>query len=145
MRKQTRMKISTIGVASAVTDPTRCATWFEDHLGFAITVNLGWYVATHHPDSPDLSLDFVKNDHESWPEATRGKTIAGSLLAFLVEDVDAEHDRLKAAGLEIVLPPVTEPWGQRRFQIAGPDGLLVEVLQLVAPDPEWLAENGLAG
>ncbi|MFY0536280.1 VOC family protein [Nannocystis pusilla] len=72
-----------------------------------------------------------------------GKPVAGSLLAFLVADVDAEHERLSRAGLEIVLPLVTEPWGQRRFQVAAPDGLFVEVLQSVAPDPAWLAANGL--
>lgn len=43
------------------------------------------------------------------------------------------------------MPLVTEPWGQRRFQVLGPDGLRVEVLQSVAPDPQWLADNGLAG
>jgi hypothetical protein len=43
----------------------------------------------------------------------------------------------------IVLPLVTEPWGQRRFQVTGPDGLVVEVLQPVDPSPEWLAEHGL--
>ncbi|MFI7604301.1 anthrone oxygenase family protein [Micromonospora sp. NPDC049366] len=32
---------------------------------------------------------------------------------------------------------MTEPWGQRRFQVAGPDGLLVEVLQAVI-DPWFM-------
>ncbi len=70
---------------------------------------------------------------ESWPEETHGKNVAGRLLGFLVEDVDAEFDRLSSAGLEVVMPLVTEPWGQRRFQVTGPDGLLVEVLQRLAP------------
>lgn len=67
---------------------------------------------------------------------------AGTLLAFLVDDVDAEEKRLREAGLDIVLPLVTEPWGQRRFQVMGPDGLVVEVLQAVDPSPGWLAEYG---
>jgi uncharacterized glyoxalase superfamily protein PhnB len=92
-----------------------------------------------------VSLDFVQRDHESWPEATRGKAIAGTLLAFQVADVDGEFERLRPAGLEVVLPLVTEPWGQRRFQVAGPDGLLVELLQTVPPDPQWLADHGMAG
>ncbi|WP_162907582.1 hypothetical protein [Allorhizocola rhizosphaerae] len=40
---------------------------------------------------------------------------------------------------------MTEPWGRRRFQVAGPDGVFVEVLESVTPDPQWLAANGLAG
>lgn len=37
-----------------------------------------------------------------------------------------------------------EPWGQYRFQLAGPQGLFVEVLQRVPPDPQWLRDNDLA-
>ncbi|BCJ73300.1 hypothetical protein CS0771_28440 [Catellatospora sp. IY07-71] len=137
------MKFTLVGMAVAAESPAASAAWFAEHFGFVVGVDLGWYVNTQHAEHPNLSLDFVQRDHASWPAVTRGRTVAGTLLAFLVADVDAEFARLSAAGLEVVLPPVTEPWGQRRFQLAGPDGLLVEVLQAVAPDPQWLAENGL--
>ncbi|MET8281278.1 VOC family protein [Micromonospora sp. NPDC005174] len=139
------MQFALIGMAVAAQNPTESAAWFADHFAFKVGIDLGWYVNTQHPDHSNLSLDFVQRDHESWPEATRGKEIAGTLLAFLVADVETEYARLAAAGLTVVMPLVTEPWGQRRFQVAGPDGLLIEVLQRVAPDPRWLAENGLAG
>lgn len=139
------MRFTLVGMALAAAEPAASAAWFAEHFGFRVNIDLGWYVNTQHADHPNLSLDFVRRDHESWPEATRGKNVVGTLLAFLVADVDAECERLRAAGLAVVLPLVTEPWGQRRFQVAGPDGLLVEVLQLVPPDPEWLAANGLAG
>lgn len=139
------MQFSLLGMAVAAADPADSAGWFTEHFGFKVGIDLGWYVSTQHPDHPEISLDFVQRDHESWPAATRGRAVVGTMLAFLVDDVDAELERLRSAGLEVVLPLVTEPWGQRRFQIAGPDGLLVEVLQMVAPDPQWLADNGLAG
>jgi uncharacterized glyoxalase superfamily protein PhnB len=140
-----RMQFTLMGMAVAAQNPAASAAWFATHFGFAVGIDLGWYVNTQHADHPNVSLDFVQRDHESWPEATRGKPVVGTLLAFLVTDVDAEFARLSAAGLEVVMPLVTELWGQRRFQVAGPDGLLVEVLQVVAPDPQWLADNGLAG
>ncbi|MEV7330125.1 VOC family protein [Micromonospora sp. NPDC093244] len=139
------MQFSLLGMAVAAKHPADSAGWFAEHFGFKALIDLGWYVSTQHPDHPEVSLDFVQRDHESWPAATRGRAVVGTLLAFLVEDVDAEFERLRSAGLEVALPLVTEPWGQRRFQVAGPDGLLVEVLQMVAPDPQWLADNGLAG
>nr|WP_296073439.1 VOC family protein [uncultured Actinoplanes sp.] len=132
-------------MALAATSPSASAAWFAEHFGFAVGIDLGWYVNTQHPDHRNLSLDFVQRDHESWPEATRGKNIVGTLLAFLVADVDGEHERLRRAGLEVVMPLVTEGWGQRRFQVAGPDGVLVEVLQMVPADPQWLAANGMTG
>ncbi|MEU3555340.1 VOC family protein [Streptomyces fragilis] len=137
------MQASIVGAAYAAKDPAGAAAWLTEHFGFAVNVDLGWYVNTQHPQHPQLCVDFVRADHESWPAATRGKEIVGALLAFLVADVDAEHERLVRAGLDVIMEPVTEPWGQRRFQVAGPDGLLVEVLQQVAPDPEWLKANGL--
>lgn len=137
------MRFALLGFALATDDPTASAQWFAEHFGFTVNVNIGWYVNTQHPEHQNVSLDFVQRDHESWADVARGSTVAGTLLAFLVEDVDAEHERLSRAGLEIVLPLVTEPWGQRRFQVAGPDGLLVEVLQQVPPDPQWMAAHGL--
>jgi uncharacterized glyoxalase superfamily protein PhnB len=139
------MQFTLVGLAVAAQNPAANAAWFAEHFEFKVGIDLGWYVNTQHADHPSLSLDFVQRDHESWPQATRGKNVVGTLLAFLVADVDAEYARLSAAGLEVVMPLVTEPWGQRRFQVAGPDGLLVEVLQAVAPDPQWLADNGFAG
>jgi uncharacterized glyoxalase superfamily protein PhnB len=139
------MQFTLIGMAVAAEDPAASAAWFTEHFGFTVGIDLGWYVNTQHADHQNVSLDFVQRDHQSWPQATRGGNVVGTLLAFLVADVDAEFARLDAAGVEVVMPLVTEPWGQRRFQVAGPDGLLVEVLQMVAPDPQWLADNGLAG
>uniref|UniRef100_UPI0030F910DD VOC family protein n=1 Tax=Nocardioides salarius TaxID=374513 RepID=UPI0030F910DD len=61
-----------------------------------------------------------------------------------VAAVGAEHDRLVAAGVPLLKQLVTEPWGQRRMQVAGPDGLVVELIQPVEPDPDWMATQGLS-
>lgn len=137
------MRVTLIGMAVMSGDPSAGARWFAEHFGFRIGVDIGWYVNTQLAGHDNLSLDFVHRDHPSSPDVLRGRQVAGTLLAFLVDDVDVEEQRLRAAGLEIVLPLVTEPWGQRRFQVAAPDGLIVEVLQAVEPDPQWLAEHGL--
>lgn len=137
------MRITSIGMAVMSGDPSASARWFVEHFGFTIGLDIGWYVNTQLTEHDNLSLDFVHRDHPSSPDVLRGRQVAGTLLAFLVDDVDAEERRLRTAGLRIVLPLVTEPWGQRRFQVSGPDGLVVEVLQEVQPDPQWLAEHGL--
>jgi catechol 2,3-dioxygenase-like lactoylglutathione lyase family enzyme len=137
------MQINLVGIALMADDPRASAQWFADHFGFGVNVDIGWYVNTQHEGHPQLSLDFVQRDHESSPDVLRGRQVAGTLLAFMVDDVDAEEQRLRQAGLEIVLPLTTEGWGQRRFQVMGPDGLVVEVLQVVEADPGWLAAHGL--
>jgi catechol 2,3-dioxygenase-like lactoylglutathione lyase family enzyme len=55
---------------------------------------------------------------------------ATAALWLQVPDVDAEHDRLRAAGVVVTAPPETMPWGLRECWIADPDGtriVLVEV------------------
>jgi uncharacterized glyoxalase superfamily protein PhnB len=51
-------------------------------------------------------------------------------LWLQVHDVDAEHARLAAAGVTVLVPPETMPWGLRECWIADRDGTrlcLVEV------------------
>lgn len=137
------MRINLIGTAFIVEDPGASARWFAEHLGFSIRIDIGWYVNTQNDDQPAFSLDFVQRDHESVAEVLRAPRVAGTLVGFLVDDVDAEETRLRAAGVEVVHPLTTEPWGQRRFRVQAPEGVVVEVLQMVEPDPRWLAEHGV--
>src|SRR5204863_161005 len=48
-------------------------------------------------------------------------------VAFFVDDVDAEHGRLVAAGVRVLAPPTDRPWGERTLHIADPDGNVVEL------------------
>lgn len=50
-------------------------------------------------------------------------------ILFLVEDVDAEAERLRAASIEVISGPVDRPWGHRTLHVADPDGHLVELAQ----------------
>ena len=67
------------------------------------------------------------------------------MLALVVADVDDQHQRLVAGGGTVLKPLVTEPWGQRRVQVAGPEGLVIELVQPVEPDPAWLASQDVSG
>jgi lactoylglutathione lyase len=52
---------------------------------------------------------------------------SGAELLFLVEDVDGEADRLRAAGVRILAGPVDRPWGHRTVHVEDPDGHVVEL------------------
>ena len=55
------------------------------------------------------------------------------IMTFQVEDAAAEHKRLQAAGAPIIYGPATEPWGQRRFMVRDPSGILVDVVEQIEP------------
>ncbi|MFT4470750.1 VOC family protein [Arthrobacter sulfonylureivorans] len=135
------MQVMQIGAAYAATDPTAAGAWFSQHLGFQVLMDLGWYVSTKHPDHGELRVDFVQSDHGTWTEPA--ERVSGAMIALLVADVDSQHERIVDGGVSVLKPLVTEPWGQRRFQVAGPGGLVVEFVQPVEPDPTWMRAQGL--
>jgi predicted enzyme related to lactoylglutathione lyase len=49
------------------------------------------------------------------------------VLDFLVDDVDAEYPRIVALGVEWVMRPATQPWGNRSMVFRDPAGNLVNV------------------
>lgn len=56
-------------------------------------------------------------------------------VAFLVENVDAESERLRRAGVTVLSGPVDRPWGHRTLHVLDPDGNVVEFAQEI-PRPE---------
>lgn len=50
-------------------------------------------------------------------------------VCFLVDDVDAEAERLRTAGAEILAGPSDRPWGHRTLHFLDPDGHVVEFAQ----------------
>jgi len=56
-------------------------------------------------------------------------------LWLQVRDVDDEHERLAAAGVDVVEPPVDKPWGLREARVRDPDGLLLVLVQVPDDHP----------
>ncbi len=70
-------------------------------------------------------------------EPTQGGP-AGEVL-FLVDDVDAEAERLRGLGVEFLSGPVDRPWGHRTLHLLDPDGFVVELAQKI---PRLLPRHG---
>ena len=67
----------------------------------------------------------------------RSAGVAGrSLMIWLqVRDVHAEHERLAAAGVRVLQPPETEPWGLIEMWIEDPDGVRIVLVEVPADHP----------
>jgi predicted enzyme related to lactoylglutathione lyase len=66
------------------------------------------------------------DDHPTAPG--RGKPRPDEvILDFLTDDVDAEYRRVAALGVDWVLPPTTQPWGNRSMIFRDPGSNLVNV------------------
>ncbi len=56
-------------------------------------------------------------------------------LWLQVEDVHAAHEELRGKGVEIVRPPVKEPWGLVEMWVADPDGTPIVLVEVPADHP----------
>jgi lactoylglutathione lyase len=59
----------------------------------------------------------------------------GGEVVFLVEDVDAEAERLRGAGARILRGPVDRAWGHRTLHVEDPDGFVVELAEEIPRRP----------
>ena len=57
-----------------------------------------------------------------------------SIIEFIVDDVDAEYERLREQVSEVVTEPTTMPWGNRAVLFRDPDGNLVNLFTPVTDE-----------
>ncbi len=56
------------------------------------------------------------------------------IIEFIVDDVDAEYERLREQVAEVVTEPTTMPWGNRALLFRDPDGNLVNLFTPVTDE-----------
>lgn len=125
------MKITASAISLNVPDPAASAKFVTEHLGFAEENSADGYIALANPQA-GYSLVYLRTGLSTFkPERIAGSAGSGLLVAFVVEDADAEYRRLQAAGVDIVTPIETEPWGERYFQFADPNGVIYQLVTWV--------------
>jgi catechol 2,3-dioxygenase-like lactoylglutathione lyase family enzyme len=134
------MQPAAFGATVVTARPAEVAAFYEQHFDLKRTIDLGWFICVRRGEA-DWELAITERGHASVPAAVSATTESSNVFGFVVDDVDAVADRLNEAGVELAVDVVTEPWGQRHFFVRDPEGTWLDVIQLVAPDPEWLAAN----
>jgi catechol 2,3-dioxygenase-like lactoylglutathione lyase family enzyme len=104
--------------------------FYAELLGMRLAFEADWYVQLISPVTPAAQLGLVLEGHESVPSVFR-RPPAGVLVTVEVEDVDAVYERARARALAIELELRSEDWGQRHFMTRDPNGLAVDVVQVI--------------
>ncbi len=124
------MRITDTALSLNVDDVEASARWVEQHLGFGRQMEADGFVSLRHPEAP-LNLIFLRTGLETFKPASAAGRADGLLVVFVVEDVDGEYARLQSEGVTVVTPIETEPWGERYFQVADPNGVVYQLVQWV--------------
>ena len=100
------------------------AGFYARLLGVPVALN-EYYVEV---EAGAASVGFSRRRFTEYREPDRGQPRRGEIiLDFVVDDVDAEYSRVAALGVDWVLPPTTQPWGNRSMVFRDPAGNLINV------------------
>lgn len=113
-------------------DVGAAASFYRDLISFDTTFESDWYVSLR---LGEFELAILAHDHPTVPTGYGGLP-RGVIVNLEVDDVDDIHHRL-AGAVEVVLPLRDEDFGQRHFIIAAPDGVLLDIIQPVAPSEDY--------
>ncbi len=104
-------------IASKDLDASR--EFYTELLGLAVAMDMGFVVTLVSPSNPTAQVTLVRDD---------GTATVQPNMSIEVADVDEIHTRAVAQGRKIVYPLTDEPWGVRRFFVADPNGVIINVL-----------------
>lgn len=103
------------------------------HFNFQLIYESDWYIELVTANEPVNGISFTLAQRQV-DEVFNGK---GIIISFEVDNVDAEYERLKAAGLQIQQDMQDKPWGERSFVVNDPNGVHIYIYNLIPPTPEY--------
>lgn len=109
-------------------EPERSLRFYRDVLGLAVYREFG------PPDAPG-TVFFLGSGFLELSGSSTGPAAPSTALWLQVRDVHAEHERLAAAGVEVVREPRREFWGLIEMWIADPDGTRIVLVEIPADHP----------
>lgn len=122
------MNITGSAISLNVQDVAASAGWVQKYLGFSVDMEDDGFCSLSHDES-GFNLIYLRTGLSTFkPESVAGQA-DGLLIVFTVADIDADYARLIQQGAQIVTPIETEPWGERYFQMADPNGVIYQLVQ----------------
>ncbi|MFF7882491.1 VOC family protein [Streptomyces sp. NPDC007896] len=110
------------------TDPERSRAFYGERLGLAVHREFG--------TGPERgTVYFLGGGFLEVSGRSQTPPSPALRLWLQVADADAAYEELSAAGVDILRPPVKEPWGLIEMWIADPDGAEIVLVEIPADHP----------
>ncbi|MDQ0062210.1 VOC family protein [Paenibacillus harenae] len=132
------MKVTSFYPVIQTGQVARTTDFYTTYFGFEKVFEADWYVSLKL-DSGDMPFELAILDanHPTVPEGHRSSA-QGLILNLEVEDVDAEYERLvRIAKLPLIQEIRDEAFGQRHFITIDPNGVLIDMIQVIPPDESY--------
>jgi predicted enzyme related to lactoylglutathione lyase len=93
--------------------------FYAGFLDFEIIMDMGWVITFASRSNPTAQVIVMRSESSG---------VVHPQMSIEVDDVDQAHAIAIKRKLKIVYPLVDEPWGVRRFFVADPNGVVINVL-----------------
>ena len=121
------MSITASAVSLNVDDVAASSAFLTDHFGFREEMAADGFASLAREDA-GMNVVYLRRGLATLPEDQRDDHADGVILAFVVDDLEAELARLTGEGVAITMPLREEPWGERAFQVTDPNGVIVQLV-----------------
>lgn len=121
------MRVTDTAISLTVDDPEASAAFLVEHFGFTTAMAADGFASLTREDVA-ASVVFLRRGLASLPADQRDDHAAGLILAFVVDELEAELARLQGEGVAITMPLTEEPWGERAFQVRDPNRVIVQLV-----------------
>jgi catechol 2,3-dioxygenase-like lactoylglutathione lyase family enzyme len=126
------VQVSSSAISFTVDDVPASSKFLATHFGFRERMAADGFASLGREDGA-VDVVFLRRGIEVLPDWLRDRRADGTILAFVIDDLDGEERRLRAEGVEIALPIREEPWGERLFMVTDPNGVIYELVEWVQP------------
>jgi catechol 2,3-dioxygenase-like lactoylglutathione lyase family enzyme len=126
------MHITSAAISLNVDKVEASSAFLTDHFGFREQMAADGFASLTHQDTA-MNVVFLRRGLEVLPVDFRDQRAEGVIVAFVVDDLDAELRRLTDEGVPVTLPLREEEWGERLFQVTDPNGVVIELVEWKTP------------
>ena len=118
-------------------DPDAALAFYRDTLGLDVRMDVAResfrWITVGSPSQPGVAIVLTNylNGSPADNDALEALIAKGALngVHFKSNDLDADFEKVRDAGAEIVQEPTEQPWGTRDFAVRDPSGNLVRIDQ----------------
>jgi uncharacterized glyoxalase superfamily protein PhnB len=121
------MIITSSAVSLTVDDVAASSRFLTTHFGFREEMAADGFASLARDDA-GMNVIFLRRGLPTLPDDQRDDHASGVILAFVVDDLEAELARLQAEGVGITMPLTVEDWGERAFQVRDPNGVIIQLV-----------------
>ncbi|HEY8175462.1 MAG TPA: VOC family protein [Gemmatimonadaceae bacterium] len=107
-------------------DPMLCREFYSEFLGLQLAMDMKWIATYVSPVNSTAQISVLRGESSDPAKVS---------ISIEVADVDRMHVDAVARGYQIVYPLTDEPWGVRRFFVADPNGVVINVMSHLKPHP----------